>query len=83
MPDKSVPSFDKLMSGVNASKTIEGTYHMPNSNVFGGRLGDGGKSCPKYGGAGGAGFVGNGEDGFSSGHQVFRTSNFILRQNAN
>ena len=66
-------SVDKPMSGVNASKTIEGTYHMPNSNVFGGRDGDGGKSCPKYGGAGGAGFRANGEDGFSSGHQVFGT----------
>ncbi|XP_063678844.1 uncharacterized protein LOC134814630 [Bolinopsis microptera] len=56
--------------GINASKTIEGTYHMPNSNVFGGRLGDGGKSCPNFGGAGGAGFVTNGEDGFSSGQQI-------------
>ena len=43
---------------------------MPNSNVFGGRMGDGGKSCPNFGGAGGSGFVTNGEDGFSNGQQV-------------
>lgn len=49
---------------------MEGTAHEPNSNAYGGSLGTGGKTCPDYGGAGGAGFILKGDDGFSHGEQV-------------
>ena len=50
--------------------TTEGTHHLPNGDAVGGNLGNGGGSCPNFGGAGGAGFITAGEDGYSDGQKV-------------
>lgn len=44
----------------------------------GGTFGEGGQSCANWGGAGGAGFILGGEDGYLSGLQVLQFSQFIL-----
>ena len=66
----------RTSTGLNASESTDGTSSYPYPNeAYEGTMGGGGRTCPDFGGAGGAGFLSSGEDGFIKGNQVRSDNN--------